>query len=123
LVPGFFTWEFISSNIETAKENERNRILQQARDEWNKRPTAVNEMKSITYSLDGYTTRNDDKYLVENYPQEAGITLQRNYKCKATAIISIYYEPGSFTPGTYRDVTYESEFEYTDTFVSIVYSG
>ena len=118
-----FTWEFISSNIETAKENERNRILQQARDEWNKRPTAVNEMKSITYSLDGYTTRNDDKYLVENYPQEAGITLQRNYKCKATAIISIYYEPGSFTPGTYRDVTYESEFEYTDTFVSIVYSG
>ena len=118
-----FTWEFISSNIETAKENERNRILQQARDEWNKRPTAVNEMKSITYSLDGYTTRNDDKYLVENYPQEAGITLQRNYKCKATAIISIYYEPGSFTPGTYRDVTYESEFEYTDTFVSVVYSG
>ena len=42
---------------------------------------------------------------------------------KATAIISIYYEPGSFTPGTYRDVTYESEFEYTDTFVSVVYSG
>ena len=29
----------------------------------------------------------------------------------------------SFTPGTYRDVTYESEFEYTDTFVSVVYSG
>lgn len=83
----------------------------------------MNEMKSITYSLDGYTTRNDDKYLVENYPQESGITLQRNYKCKATAIISIYYEPGSFTPGTYRDVTYESEFEYTDTFVSVVYSG
>ena len=127
-IPAFgsklFTWEFRSSNIETAKENERNRILQQARDEWNKPPTAVSEMKSITYSLDGYTTRNDDRYLVENYPQEAGITLQRNYKCKATAVISIYYSGSSIhDPGVYRDVTYESEFEYTDTFVSIVYSG
>ena len=119
-----FTWEFRNSNIEVAKENERNRILQQARDEWNKRPTAVDGIRSITYSLDGYITRNDDKYLVENYPQAAGITLQRNYKCKAEAIVRIFYSGTSIhDPGHYRSITYESEFEYTDTFVSIVYSG
>lgn len=127
-IPNFgnalFIWEFRSSNVESAKENERNRILKQARDEWNTTSTAVSEMKSIVYSFEGYTTRNDDKYLVDNYPEKAELTLQRIYKCKATAIVSVYYSPGSHSggSGTYRDITYESEFEYTDTFISIVYS-
>lgn len=127
-IPSFgsklFIWEFRSSNIETAKENERNRILTQANETYGKPPAVVISIKSITYSLDGQITRDDDPYLVENYPQELGITLSRNYKCRTKGELRIFYSgSGIWDPGVSRYETFESEFEYTDTFVSVQYSG
>lgn len=119
-----YSWEFRGSNLEEAKEKEKNRILQQARDEWNKQRTAVSGIKSIDFSTEGYITRDQDKYLVENYPESEGILLHRNYKCKATAKVTLYYGSESIhKPPTYRDVIYETVFEYTDTFYSITYAG
>lgn len=114
-----FIWQFQNTNLAQKQEAERLRITDVARDEYNTNRSGVTGSR-ISVSFDGYTTRNDDKFIVENFPEDKGKQLVRTYRCKAITIVTVDY----LTAGTVytREVTYETEIEYQDTFVSIVYS-
>lgn len=127
-IPAFgsklFIWEFRSTNIENMMENEKNRVWEQAWKDWHYSDTFPEKIKDSWYSTEGYTNRNNDNYLVENYPDKEGLTLPRTYKCKTTVIVTVYFAGGAHTGISSRhDYTYESEIDYTDTFTSVVYSG
>lgn len=128
-IPNFgsalYIWEFRGTNIESMMENERNRVWAQAKEDWHYSTTFPEKIKDSWFSTDGYTTRDNDNYLVENYPDKEGSTLTRTYRCKTTVIVTVYFDPGEHTggSGTRNDYTYESEIEYTDIFASVLYSG
>ncbi len=122
-IPAFgdslFIWEFRNSNISQKQEAERIRIENEARKEYNTSTSGVTGSR-INISFDGYTTRNNDKYIVENYPDAADIELTRTYRCKAITVVTVQY----LVAGTVydREITYETEIDYQDVFVSVIYS-
>lgn len=122
-IPAFgdslFIWEFRNSNIAQKQEAERIRIEDEARKEYNTSTSGVTGSR-INISFDGYTTRNNDKYIVENYPDAADIELTRTYRCKAVTVVTVQY----LVAGTVydREITYETEIDYQDVFVSVIYS-
>ena len=120
-----FIWEFRSTNIENMMENERNRVWEQAWEDWHYSDVFPEKIKDSWYSTEGYINRNNDNYLVENYPDGESLTLTRTYKCKTTVVVTVYFTGGghSGAPSSRNDYTYESEIEYTDTFTSVVYSA
>ena len=122
-IPNFgntlYIWEFRSTDIESMMEKEKERAYHEA---WTPGATKI-EFVEYSYSIDGYTNRHNDNYLVENYPDNEEATLVRTYRCKTSVTFKIYsYISNPNDPISYNK-TIESEIEYTDTFISVLYNG